>query len=268
MKNLALLLFLFFSYIGFAQPAAIHWQQERIAPGLRWQYTHTDFQGTKQSINILKVNTKKRNIALAFVTDTLLPTSVLAQNNAALAAVNAGFFKIKEGKGSATYIKVNGTIIDDLPTQGHDLLKGALIIKADGNLAIEYAQPNDLYNASQIDATVLVTGPVLMLDGKEEALLDKAFNTDRHPRTCACIVRKNKIVLVTVDGRNAAAAGMSLAELTDLLQTLKCKAAINLDGGGSTTMWLQANGVVNYPSDNKQFDHAGERACANALIIK
>lgn len=252
-----------------AQSPTIEWQQrERLAAGLHWRYAHTDFLGEQQSINVLKINTKKREIALAFVMDTLLATSVFGTKHDALAAVNAGFFKIKDGKGSATYLRVNGETIDDLPTQEHDLLRGALMIDPDGRLHIEYAQPNETYNGNSSAPTVLVTGPMLMLNGQAEPLLDKAFNNDRHPRTCACIVRKNKVLFVTVDGRNEAAAGMSLHELTSLLQTLGCKTAINLDGGGSTTMWLQASGVVNYPSDNKQFDHAGERACANALIVR
>jgi exopolysaccharide biosynthesis protein len=46
---------------------------------------------------------------------------------------------------------------------------------------------------------------------------------------------------------------------------------MNLDGGGSTTMYIKKqsdNGVVNYPSDNKQFDHYGERKVANIIYIK
>jgi len=264
--------FLFFAIslqIAAAQPAAIDWQQrERLAPGLHWQYAHPEFQSGKQSINVLKINTRKRELALAFVTDTLLRTSELAQQNDALAAVNAGFFKIRKGKGSATYLRVDNETIDNLPTQEHDLLRGALIIDEHGRLQIEYAEASLRYNENPATPTVLVTGPVLMLNGEAEPLQDKAFNNNRHPRTCACIVRKNKVLLVTLDGRNAEAAGMSLHELTDLLETLNCKSAINLDGGGSTTMWLRASGVVNYPSDNEQFDHAGERACANALIVR
>ncbi len=259
--------------IVYSQPAVkLQWQSEKIAPGLRWQSTHTDqLYNSKQSIHVLKINTRKRALALAYVTDTLLRTSELAMNNQAIAAVNAGFFKIREGRGSATYLKVNGQVIDDLPTQGHALLTGALIIEADGDVQIEYAQPNEVYNTSPTDETVLVTGPVLLLNGAKEKLSDNVFNTNRHPRTCACIIKKNTILLVTVDGRNTEAAGMTLFELADLLKTLRCKAAINLDGGGSTTMYIQGkpdNGVVNFPSDNKQFDHAGERACANAIIVR
>ena len=64
---------------------------------------------------------------------------------------------------------------------------------------------------------------------------------------------------------------MSMAELAKLARWLKAKDAINLDGGGSTTLWLSGqpgNGVVNYPSDNKQWDHAGERKVANVLLVK
>ena len=46
--------------------------------------------------------------------------------------------------------------------------------------------------------------------------------------------------------------------------------ALNLDGGGSTTLWLSGasdNGVVNYPCDNGRFDHAGERKVPNILYI-
>ena len=63
-------------------------------------------------------------------------------------------------------------------------------------------------------------------------------------------------------------AGMSLFELGVFLRSLKCQQAINLDGGGSTTMWIKSQGVVNYPSDNQRFDHSGERKVANVIVIK
>jgi exopolysaccharide biosynthesis protein len=66
------------------------------------------------------------------------------------------------------------------------------------------------------------------------------------------------------------AEGLNLAELTFLAKILDCKDAINLDGGGSTTMYVKGqneDGVVNYPCDNKQFDHKGERAVSNVVMI-
>src|SRR5690606_25898554 len=98
---------------------------------------------------------------------------------------------------------------------------------------------------------VLVTGNLLMDDGGKVKMKDDAFVMTRHPRTCLGIVSNNKIVLVTVDGRFDQAGGMNLHELTDLMISLGCREAINLDGGGSTTMWLAEYGVVNMPCDNK-----------------
>jgi exopolysaccharide biosynthesis protein len=45
---------------------------------------------------------------------------------------------------------------------------------------------------------------------------------------------------------------------------------MNLDGGGSAAMWIKGKphkGIVSHPSDNKAFDHLGERAIANAIVI-
>ncbi|MBP8067250.1 MAG: phosphodiester glycosidase family protein, partial [Pedobacter sp.] len=39
-------------------------------------------------------------------------------------------------------------------------------------------------------------------------------------------------------------------------------------GGGSTTLWTEKLGVINYPSDNKKWDHEGERKVANVVILK
>jgi hypothetical protein len=94
------------------------------------------------------------------------------------------------------------------------------------------------------------------------------FATSRHPRTAVGIARAGKrLLLVTVDGRQKLYSdGMTLRELAILMQALGADDAINLDGGGSTTMVIaNASGVprvVNVPSDS-----AGERPVGNALAI-
>lgn len=64
---------------------------------------------------------------------------------------------------------------------------------------------------------------------------------------------------------------MNLHELSNILRWLGAKEAMNLDGGGSSTLYIKGateNGVVNYPSDNKLFDHEGERAVANIIYVR
>jgi exopolysaccharide biosynthesis protein len=49
---------------------------------------------------------------------------------------------------------------------------------------------------------------------------------------------------------------------------LGCRSAVNMDGGGSSTAWVNGNGVVNHPTDNGLFDHQGERGVATVFTIK
>ena len=138
---------------------------------------------------------------------------------------------------------------------------------------------------------VMETGPLLLAKQQPVPLDTTSFYTMRHPRS-ALAIRGKQLLLITVDGRNLRAAGMTLAELTHVLQWLGADDAVNLDGGGSTTLWvkgLEGNGVVNYPSDNKKmekspdyqkgvdldnlaadtqkWDHTGERPVANVLLL-
>ena len=70
------------------------------------------------------------------------------------------------------------------------------------------------------------------------------------------------IWLVTVDGRQPeVSVGMSLVELRSLARRLGLVNALNLDGGGSTTMWVQGQ-VVNKPSDA-----TGPRKVSDALLV-
>ena len=68
--------------------------------------------------------------------------------------------------------------------------------------------------------------------------------------------------MVTVDGRTTASLGMSWNGLASFLtNTVGATDAIALDGGGSTTMWINGHGVVNVPSDGS------ERAVANSVML-
>ncbi|MCU0251501.1 MAG: phosphodiester glycosidase family protein [Vicinamibacterales bacterium] len=92
--------------------------------------------------------------------------------------------------------------------------------------------------------------------------LRAGFDTERHPRTLIGTTRGSAIWLVTVDGRNPSVSlGMTFAELTNLATKLNLVNALNLDGGGSTTMVVKGK-VVNHPSDA-----VGPRKVSDALIV-
>ena len=66
---------------------------------------------------------------------------------------------------------------------------------------------------------------------------------------------------VEVDGRQSGlSVGMTLPELAAYMQKLGCEQAMNLDGGGSATLWVCGN-VMNSPSEGQ------ERPGANTLVV-
>jgi exopolysaccharide biosynthesis protein len=252
----------------------IKWESEKIVPGLTWKTTHTVLNDSiPQNINILIINLHKRNISLYYNPDKNASVSAQAAKVGARAAVNAGFFNIKEG-GSVAYIKTGGLVVDKDTAKKwirNSNLNGSLLIDKDGRVFIEPIKMNNWYDSHQEYLDVLVTGPLLIACKKKIQLPSTPLVVNKHPRTTIGKKGNHKIVLVTLDGRTNEARGMTLAELTDLMLSLHCMDAVNLDGGGSTTMWISGkpyNGVVNMPCDNKKFDHDGEREVSDILIIK
>lgn len=99
----------------------------------------------------------------------------------------------------------------------------------------------------------------------------------RHPRTVVAKTEDNDLLLITIDGRwasNGKAFGMSAKEVTQfLVHYFNPQYALNMDGGGSTSMAVSGHGdpatcIVNYPTDNHKFDHSGERRLRSFFIIK
>jgi exopolysaccharide biosynthesis protein len=276
-KLFLLLVFIVQSQIFLSQIADfgnIRWERRKLAPGLIWKSSHTIIEDSiPQNINILQVNFRRRKISILYNPNENIPTSKQASTSDALAAVNAGFFRIKEG-GSATYIRVSGKIVDADTTNRwlkNVNMTGALLIDTRGHLNIQESISSSWYDSHTEFPYVLVTGPLLLHEKKKIKLPKTSLVITKHPRTSIGIINKHKIVLVTLDGRTADAHGMTLLQLTDFMKSLRCRDAVNLDGGGSTTMWIKGkpfNGVVNMPCDNKKFDHEGERAVSDIIIIR
>lgn len=90
-----------------------------------------------------------------------------------------------------------------------------------------------------------------------------SFAASRHPRTAVGYdPGAGRFWLVVVDGRQGEySTGMSLPELTTLLEALGAREALNLDGGGSSVMLVRGRSVSR-PSDG-----TGERPVVNALLV-
>jgi hypothetical protein len=145
--------------------------------------------------------------------------------------------------------------------------RGKAVLSGDG--AAQVFLQNKIQNGDTVQLTLnlppslprlmqLVGGNLKILDN---GVYTGSTNTDVHPRTVAGFsADRETLYLATVDGRLAGTyRGMSYRELADLMIYLGAEEAINLDGGGSTTMVVHGE-IKNRPSDGT------ERSVANALL--
>lgn len=253
------------------------WHTQKIAPRANWEQHHfanAELFHANQNINILRIKRGHRPLNLAFASggQKLIPTSAQGQQAKALAALNGTFFDVKNG-GSVDFIRINGVTMDTTRPSGQFLAehqRSAIVIK---NNQVQIVKGDSIKGWEKrllTEDNVMVTGPLLIHEGKKIHLPARLFNTTRHPRTALGITRRGEILWITVDGRAKEAAGMSLYELSQLMEALGCVEAINLDGGGSTTLWIGGatkTGVVNMPCDDKVFDEYGERKVSNVLLL-
>ena len=87
-----------------------------------------------------------------------------------------------------------------------------------------------------------------------------------HPRTAVGIdADGRKLLILVVDGRSSSSRGYTMVELADMMTALGAENALNLDGGGSSTMWGRTPtgqlGLINEPSDG------AERLVPNGLGV-
>jgi hypothetical protein len=145
----------------------------------------------------------------------------------------------------------------------------ALVVGTRVDVKITWATRNGLDTKRLDDADHIVNGAGLLRvkgrvidDWTIENLSGPAFVTMKHPRTLVGVDRRGAIWLLAIDGRQPQySTGMNFAELQRLCDRLELRDALNLDGGGSTTMVVRDQ-IVNKPSDV-----TGPRAVSDAIVV-
>ena len=258
------------------------WELEELYPGVvlkEIHFTQKELFASNQCLHLIEI-APEAAIRFALVAEPLLTTTdELAQRHNALAAVNGSFFKFNyevntDDYNSVDYLRINNRRLADnaYSDTGQRLRhqEGAIAILG-GTLYILKATTEKGWEAYIYSQDVICSGPLLAIDGRPEPLRQEAFYITRHPRTVVAKKPDGTVMLFVADGRHAQAEGMSLEEVQNSLLWMGANDVLNLDGGGSTTMYVAGrgdNGVVNHPSDNQQFDHWGGRRVANALVIR
>jgi hypothetical protein len=246
------------------------WQVVPVAPGIVWkQKVYSSYAGGRQTINVLDVDLAEPTVTVRpHGGQGCLRASTTAPVEGAIAAINAGFFDTGPGTcPPLDLIKIEGRVV----SLNH--LTGA----AQRSFGVDDAMTPMV---AWIDAnrdwpaawSALGSYPSLVIGGQIviEPEKDTSFFTSRHPRSALGLTADEHLLLVTVDGRTAAGAGMTMRALAQHMVNLGAVEAMNLDGGGSTALWIRdqsLNGIVNFPSDNDAADHLGERAVSDLLLV-
>ena len=192
-------------------------------------------------------------------------TTLTHSQGAEVVIRNGHIAEILNGVGSSE-IPSDGMVLSIDGERVVDVLPGMQIgdkVSVETDLLPLLPDPEGLWEKADF---IVSGGPLLLWKGRrleepEKESISKVFFLARHPRTAAGVRADGTLLFVTVDGRRPdESVGMSLPELTDLMVALGCVSAINLDGGGSTTMVINGK-VVNQPSG------ALPRSNADAILL-
>ncbi len=116
--------------------------------------------------------------------------------------------------------------------------------------------------------TCAIGGGDIILDGgtMPDGTIDEDTEKSSQPRTAVGIKEDGTVVFFAIDGRISASRGLKISELSSVMAELGCITALNLDGGGSTTVMVKASDstdcvYINSPADTSY------RAVANGMLF-
>lgn len=276
------------------------WAVTDLGKGAQAMYAQIPMFYSTQSVCVVKYPMKNfRTDILHRPEETAGKPSEIGREVGASFALNGGYFHVKQRIPSVYFREGKDQLGYTHPTELYrvDGLMG-LKDRKGRKAVIEMAADTMMYGAvSKGWKEAMASGPVLILDGEIVVPLlmgDKAdganvsamadeqrqgskirthyssaqFYDKRHPRAAFGTDDEGNAYLVVIDGRfKGQADGASIYETAYICYMLGMTDAINLDGGGSTTLWTEKTGVINHPYDNKKFDHEGERAVPNLIVV-
>ena len=251
---------------------AAGWKWQEVGDGAEYAYAQFPFRGSMQSISMVRYPSAKRETAFVHAPGELASTTdTLAIRENARIALNGSYFNMRRLI-PHTFFSIDGEVLGKTPATGESRSNGVLAIKDREGHKLEILQ----YDSTKVESyrteyySALASGPVLRLGGVAPSIdLGSSFNYMRHPRTFMGWDENGMVYMVVVDGRFPGQAdGMSIPELAAVTRILGLKDAINLDGGGSSTLWTDKTGIINFPYDNRKFDHEGARKVPNIVIVK
>lgn len=280
-----------------------------------WQFNGTDsFSGQKQIVSVADIDLSQGYKVKTFYDGNKPTASAVHKDKNAIATINGGygasqvFFKA-DGYAHARIIQEkdddgilnwrnDGAIC--VNSAGRPFIANS-IFSQDGDGQSEYGkqleQQREFYRQTLRNIPEIISSAPLLIDGYKalgltfvpagisisQAESNYAYEHPyhhqgvRHPRSAVAITGNNHLLLIVADGRRSGyCIGFTAKELTQfLIYNFDPKYALNLDGGGSSTLCIKDCGksdthVVNYPCEgitNKNLSYTQERNVQSFLYV-
>ena len=226
----------------------------------------TDFIEVNDKTFDVGRNCERKDNDLVLFSNNFNYTTLTDNNGIEFFIENKRVVKIVDQKGS-NKIPSGGYILSASGKMREEL-KNLLQIGTKIIHFVKQTSPTDSRTGTLFKTAEDVVGgiPQLIKNGKieitwQEEKTSKSFVETRHPRTAVAKLKDGKFLMITVDGRSEVSGGIGLEDLAKILLDLGATDAMNLDGGGSTTMFLNGK-IVNHPSDKE-----GERKVSDAILV-
>ena len=251
------------------------WTVEELGKGAVAKYAQMSMFGAVQNICVIKYPASRYETKLIYSPgEDADITSRLAEDAGADFAMNASYFNVKTHY-STVYCKVGGEVLYSMTNPREAYRVNGIIGLKDRKgrkITIEACDTSDYSARTGKWHSAIAAGPVLMKDGDivvpRETDNSSQFHDKRHPRSVMGMDEDGWVYLAVIDGRSAGnAAGTTIYETACICRLLGMSDAINLDGGGSSVLWTEDTGVLSHPSDNKIFDHEGERVVPSIIAV-
>lgn len=187
-------------------------------------------------------------------------TALINPHFEVVGGVNGDFYDMTTGVPRGIFV-FNGQVLRAAYTTRNE---GYLAVNKHNKVSLEEIE-NFTQQTQQLQQAVS-GGVWLVKNGQTVAQTDKEI----HPRTAVGLTKDNQLLLMVVDGRNYTwSNGMNYEDLGDFMRSIGSVKALNLDGGGSSTFFINPNFSVNrFEIRNLPADNGGiERAVGNGIII-
>ena len=208
--------------------------------------------------------------------DAPLPLGPWCEQTSTRHAIVGGFFVRAEGGVPLGEIWMRGRRLDAVPFDAPWGAKRSCVAIDGGRLS--FAPRDELPERPEGD--LLQAGPMLVRAGlpvvtdggdpegfsSNQGQFDSDITVGRYPRAAVGLTR-GWILAVACDGRSEHDAGMTLGELAALMAGLGCESAINLDGGGSTSLVYDGR-LRNVPREEHGIELVAGRPIVNALVFE